>query len=256
MPLMLSKDLANFGGLPKTLFAQHHALLETEENICDDSHSDATSPRTYPEKDPSVSRFKRNLSTALKYMTILVFLAISSYNIIHLASIEELVRGLRDEHPSHPVNCGHTKESAKAAGCVYDIMMVGWVAPGCIDPYVLSDALSPNSSLAGVKGAGTFNFSLNYDFTELIPQDVDVISQHDWIFTNWEFHKAHCAYVWRILASALERKSKGEKGVYIYRTLLTYEHSLHCSKVLLDREKSLLEPTKMQAGGTNRCVLL
>ncbi|TIC91711.1 hypothetical protein CH35J_010878 [Colletotrichum higginsianum] len=135
-------------------------------------------------------------------------------------------------------------------------MMVGWTAPDCVDSYVLSDSLSNTSELAGIKGAGHFTFSVTPDFTEIIQQDVDSITQHDWLYANWEFHKAHCAYVWRVLANALERKRKGETNVYVYRTLVTYEHAVHCSHVLLERSRSLAAPTKIQISGTNRCVLL
>ncbi|KAK6216848.1 hypothetical protein QIS74_06962 [Colletotrichum tabaci] len=139
---------------------------------------------------------------------------------LQLSYIKKSIKANRFEFTEHPIDCGHDTVSARAAGCVYDIMMVGWTAPNCVDPYVLSDSLSNTSELAGIKGAGHFTFSVTQDFTEIVQQDVDSITQHDWLYANWEFHKAHCAYVWRVLANSLERKRKGETDVYVYRTLI------------------------------------
>ncbi|TDZ47628.1 hypothetical protein CTRI78_v008476 [Colletotrichum trifolii] len=135
-------------------------------------------------------------------------------------------------------------------------MMVGWTPPACFDPFVSADALSNHSELAGVQGAGKFNFSITPDFQQPVRQDVEEITKHQYLYASWEFHKAHCAYVWRVLANALQRKRLGETNVYVYRTLVTYEHAMHCSFMLLDRNTTMKAPTKIQVSGTNRCVLL
>lgn len=220
--------------------------------------SESTSDTVYSEKLPTNSDLRaiRVLSVGWRCLKILLSLVVAFYIVLQLSYIRKSIQTNRSEFTEHPINCGHDTVSARAAGCVYDIMMVGWTAPDCVDPYVLSDSLSNTSELAGIRGAGHFTFSVTPEFTEIIQQDVDSITQHDWLYANWEFHKAHCAYVWRVLANALERKRKGETNVYVYRTLVTYEHAVHCSHVLLERSRSLAAPTKIQISGTNRCVLL
>ncbi|WDK09204.1 hypothetical protein CGRA01v4_00482 [Colletotrichum graminicola] len=250
-----------FGSGMQPVYVQRQTRPSQEhdrENDFDCLLSGPTSDKSFQENLPSSPDFgaRRTLHIGWKILKIFLILAIAFYIVLHLSFIEKLVETNKAEFTEHRIDCGHNTASAKAAGCVYDIMMVGWTAPDCIDPYVSSDSLSETSELASVRGAGHFNFSVTPDFTEIIQQDVDSLTQHDWVYANWEFHKAHCAYVWRVLANALERKRNGDTNVYIYRTLVTYEHAVHCSRVLLGTDRSLAAPTKIQVSGTNRCVLL
>ncbi|KAK1973416.1 hypothetical protein LZ30DRAFT_610875 [Colletotrichum cereale] len=256
----LSSHLRRYFRSPtQSTHTRQQALSSPAHEIENDALiSKSTLDITKPEKQPisTNSRAIRIFSTLWRLLKIIPFLAVAVYIALPLLYVHKFIKTDKAEFSPHPVNCGHDTTSAREAGCVYDIMMVGWTAPDCVDPYVLSDSLSNASELADVGGAGHFTFSVTPDFTDVVQHDVDSITQHDWLYATWEFHKAHCAYVWRVLANALERKRKGEANVYIYRTLVTYEHAVHCSHVLLERNRSLTAPTKIQISGTNRCVLL
>ncbi|KAL0930016.1 uncharacterized protein CTRU02_214836 [Colletotrichum truncatum] len=238
---------------------QEKDFSHAERLIEDESLLAQTPQANERERAHSIPHGSRTTCVLLvwKLLKSLLFLAAVGFVIEHLLSIERNLKNDSTPRNIHAIpDCGHDTASARAAGCVYDIMMVGWSAPQCFNPFVSADSLSNSSTLADVRGAGSFTFSVTPDFTQIVRQDVGEITKHEYLYANWEFHKAHCAYVWRVLANALERKRRGELNVYVYMAATMYEHSVHCSHVLLDKKRNLTAPTQIQVSGTNRCILL
>ncbi|KAH7061589.1 hypothetical protein B0J12DRAFT_782449 [Macrophomina phaseolina] len=188
-------------------------------------------------------------------LTIIVLILASIFSTLAAVQQASASSTILKKGQSDPRDCGHNATTAMAAGCVYDIMMVGWTSPECFDAKVSQDALSNSSKLAPVGGAGTFEWATDKHFTDLVPQTPE-LGKHEWLFAHYGFHRAHCAYVWRVLVDALERREKGEEDVFVYKQALRYEHAVHCSKVLIERERNLEAPTMLEVSGVNKCVRL
>jgi hypothetical protein len=53
-------------------------------------------------------------------------------------------------------------------------------------------------------------------------------------YTSWDFHRAHCLHVWRLIVSAAERMAKGEKNLAVYYEAASAGHVEHCSQIIMD----------------------
>ncbi len=163
--------------------------------------------------------------------------------------------------------CGNNATEARARGCVYDVMMTGWVKKDCFnkelsDRYLLE---------------GGFRFYSDSEGMQEIPLDVMRLGEHTHMWTNdlhrksysirnalysWKLEawdlilkqpngqensmhihrnniadflidRAHCVYVWKLQALALESQAKG-KVKLIDSESYTLDHTEHCADILVN----------------------
>jgi len=161
-----------------------------------------------------------------------------------------------------PPLCGSSPSEARAMGCTFDIFVNGWMPAACYDRYVASDSESSSSYLAPeAAGASTFPVYWDQNFTKpATHEDLEIAAFQNGeegvdakFYTVYDYHRAHCMHLWRLSGSAVERMAKGEKGVGVYYKVASYEHTVHCNKVIVDREK---DPGKTDTiiPGVCRCV--
>lgn len=110
-------------------------------------------------------------------------------------------------------NCGRTPEQARQRGCVFDLMMSGWVHPPCYDQELSDRFLRENN----------FTFFWDREGTKQLTEVEARLGDYKIIFTNGTFHYQHCAYIWAKQISA-RRKSP-----YILDSQSrSVEHVEHC----------------------------
>jgi len=97
-------------------------------------------------------------------------------------------------------DCGNNATEARQRGCVFDVMMTGWVKEDCYNK-----ALSDQILLEG-----GFRFFRDAEGTDEIPLDVIRLGEHTHMYTNDLHHRAHCVYVWKLQALALESQAQGK----------------------------------------------
>jgi|SRR3569833_41645 len=112
--------------------------------------------------------------------------------------------------------CGSSPEEARAAGCKFDMMSFGWVAPECWDQELYDE-------MARYR---TWNWT-TLDGQPISTDEIATGSQHQALAT-WEFHLVHCVYVWRKLARSVLR------GRPLDEFAARYGHAKHCGKELLN----------------------
>jgi hypothetical protein len=120
-------------------------------------------------------------------------------------------------------DCGNSASEARERGCVFDVMMTGWVKEDCYNKAVSEEYLLE----------GAFRFFSDPEATNEIPLDVIRLGEHTHMYTNDLHHRAHCVYVWKLQALALESQAQG-KVKLIDSESYTYDHTVHCARILVN----------------------
>ena len=122
-------------------------------------------------------------------------------------------------------NCGSSPASARARGCHFDILSYAWQTLECFDADLMSEFTSFNQNW-------TFYTHLN-DTTDPVNIVEAMEGDKQVLYVDWQFHVVHCTFVWRQMHRALAGRG------YIDSHVGSYKHTMHCQKVLLDRETGM-----------------
>lgn len=124
------------------------------------------------------------------------------------------------EHHQDLRNCGSTPDEARAAGCVFDVMMQLWTPPECMD--------SPLSERFLEKGNWTWYADSN---AQHIYTDEEIRKgNHDVVYVAQSYHRHHCIFAWERLVRAMRNQAP------LIEELISYDHVMHC------RHKTLTLP--------------
>ncbi|KAH9207804.1 hypothetical protein DL95DRAFT_415318 [Leptodontidium sp. 2 PMI_412] len=114
-------------------------------------------------------------------------------------------------------SCGLTVQEARTHGCVFDLMMSGWLHPACYDAE-LSDAFLR---------AGNFTFYAEREAMNLVSEAEARRGEYEFLYTNGTYHYQHCAYIFAKQVRAhkraplvLDNKSRSREHVEHCWTLL------------------------------------
>lgn len=113
-------------------------------------------------------------------------------------------------------DCGKSVAEAKQAGCVFDLMLNGWVQPECYHRALSEDFIHK----------GQYRFFSDRQATQEVPLEIVRRGEHTRIYTGPLHHFDHCAYMWRLQARALQTRGPVDSES------LDYKHTVHCAGVL------------------------
>lgn len=116
------------------------------------------------------------------------------------------------EHRQEVRDCGSTPDEARAAGCVFDVMMQLWTPPECMDSALSERFLE--------KGNWTWYADSN---AEHVYSDEEVRKgNHDVVYVAQSYHRHHCIFAWERLTRAMRTQSP------LIEELISYDHVMHC----------------------------
>jgi hypothetical protein len=108
--------------------------------------------------------------------------------------------------------CGSTPEDARAAGCVFDVMMQLWTPAECYDGNLSERFLA----------AGKWTWWADAGATTVI-SDIDMKKgEHDRVYVSADYHKSHCIFAWEKLVRALRNQTP------LIEQLISVDHAMHC----------------------------
>ncbi|KAL2060604.1 hypothetical protein VTL71DRAFT_9245 [Oculimacula yallundae] len=109
--------------------------------------------------------------------------------------------------------CGRTPDEARQNGCVFDLMMSGFVHPPCYDQELSDRFLRENN----------FAFFWDREGTKQFTEAEARLGNYKIMYTNGTFHYQHCAYIWAKQVRARR------KSVYVLDSQSrSVEHVEHC----------------------------
>lgn len=114
-------------------------------------------------------------------------------------------------------SCGKSPSTARERGCSFDLISFAWQTKECYDSSLVSDFANWDSWV----------YYLDAQSNVTISQDVAFEGETD-VLTTWKFHQVHCTFMWRQMHRAFE-------AGWIDSHLRSYNHTLHCQKMLLMR---------------------
>lgn len=129
-----------------------------------------------------------------QYRAIIIALIIS-FVIFGIGSAMKIIFLSAHATSSSMGECGRTSEQARQNGCVFDLMMSGWVHPPCYNQELSDRFLSENN----------FAFFWDQDGLKPLTEAEARLGNHKFIYTNGTFHYQHCAYIWAKQISARKR---------------------------------------------------
>lgn len=138
----------------------------------------------------------------------------------------------------HILECGKTREEAVARGCMLDILAAAWLPEACYDAEFAMEAISPNTTLAELGGAGPNDWFLDENHTKPIAQESLQLRDERFFYTDQAFHISHCIYMWRVENRAMSRVRKGESPVYVSTEALGQDHTRHCGMMFAQYRES------------------
>jgi hypothetical protein len=120
-------------------------------------------------------------------------------------------------------DCGNSSTQAMSRGCTFDILSFAWLPPACHTSEDHKD---------GEEFINLHPWIFEYPDGREVGVDELRKGEHSLVFTSWEWHFAHCTFLWR----RLHRKvGKGEKvDTYIGGL----GHTEHCMKEVLQALES------------------
>jgi len=125
-------------------------------------------------------------------------------------------------HHQEMRNCGGTPDEARAAGCVFDVMMQLWTPPECMDA-PLSERFLEKGNWTWYADSGAQRI---YTDEEIRKGD------HDVVYVAQSYHRHHCIFAWERLVRAMRNQGP------LIEELISYDHVMHC------RHKTLTLPSE------------
>ncbi|KAH8696126.1 hypothetical protein BGW36DRAFT_428150 [Talaromyces proteolyticus] len=251
---------------------------DTDTNEVADSRTDSFDDRDRQHHiyNPSHTRWVSKLSNSrfgavlfsahFCYLTVILFLTILNILLLintHSASNSKHGNPQPVPSPDLPPLCGTSPEEARALGCEFDVYVNGWLPAACYDRSVASNSES-NSSIFYPLAAGQTTFPIYWDENFTQPATLEDVEKAAFengedgldvqFHTTYGYHRAHCLHLWRLAASALERASKGERGVGVFYKVASYTHAEHCNTIILEGDNRDPNKKDVITPGTARCV--
>jgi len=114
--------------------------------------------------------------------------------------------------------CGTTADEARAKGCVFEMTGFSWLPKQCHDPEVEANFLTASKD---------FQYFRDMNYTQEV--SLDEVKRGDGLgfFVRQDYHKAHCAFLFKKLHRAV---SRGQKLDGLISPL---HHTGHCVHMLL-----------------------
>lgn len=110
------------------------------------------------------------------------------------------------------MECGSTPDEARAAGCVFDVMMQLWTPAKCYDGNLSERFLA----------AGKWTWWADAGATKVISDEDMKKGEHDRVYVSADYHKSHCIFAWEKLVRALRNQSP------LIEQLISVDHAMHC----------------------------
>ncbi|KAH8691587.1 hypothetical protein BGW36DRAFT_349670 [Talaromyces proteolyticus] len=122
--------------------------------------------------------------------------------------------------------CGQSAAEARERGCRFGMLYFAWLPEQCYDEKIEED----------FKNFKEWKFWLFQNRTGEITWDEAATGEYDRLYAEWEQHQRHCVDMFR----RLHRVMASSSGLLsIDSHLSDWDHTEHCSRVLMERERSI-----------------
>lgn len=125
-----------------------------------------------------------------------------------------------DSFPNGFISCGHTPAEARSNNCTFDLMLSTWIHESCADNAMMETYLSQ----------GKYHYFHDKDRTIPMTEAEARRGEYKTLWTDGEFHLAHCVYLMDMQIRAYKTGRPIEVGIF------NHGHNLHCVNLTLGLE--------------------
>ena len=129
-----------------------------------------------------------------------------------IVSDDTLLAPFKGQKHQDMADCGRTAAEAKAAGCIFDIMVQLWTPPACMDTPLMERSLA----------AGNWSWYANGDATEEMSVEEVKKGEHSVVFVTQSFHRHSCIYAWERAVRAVRNQTP------LIEHLTSVDHVMNC----------------------------
>ena len=129
-----------------------------------------------------------------------------------------LFAGFRHVSNSSIQSCGSSVPEAIARGCKFELLNFAWLPPDCYDEEISREW-----------DEQSWGFWRDEDGKEQIPQAIALKGESEYAWVTFGQHLTHCTYMLRKYQRAKDA------GKPLDPWTGSYNHTVHCSKILLNR---------------------
>lgn len=133
------------------------------------------------------------------------------------------------EHRHEQTNCGSTPDEARAAGCIFDVMMQLWTPPECMDSPLTERFLKQ----------GNWTWYSDSDALHAYTDEEIRKGNHDVVYVALSYHRHSCIFAWERLTRAMRTQSP------LIAELISYDYVTQCR----DNTMTLIEDGTQQVRG-------
>jgi|SRR3569833_1057220 len=180
----------------------------------------------FPIEDSSSNETLQSPKAASRRLVWYLILALAGFSLLTVfvftprPQSQETHRQARASMP-----CGNSSTEALGNGCIFDIMSFTWSHPQCFDEELMSDFLKYKQ----------WTWWFDAEGEKPVPWSHVSAGHHPQLYVTWEYHLAHCTFMWRKMHRAIAA------GKPLDSYVGNIHHTLHCGEMLLDREAALDE---------------
>ncbi|GLB11140.1 hypothetical protein AtubIFM57258_007559 [Aspergillus tubingensis] len=175
------------------------------------------------------------LTTALHPLTVPQLINSTFMHLTHPSASPPAVSvtgGFVFDDQTGEAKCGTHWTEAKRLGCHFDVMASRWYSPDCFNQGVLDQMLTEVD----------FRWYANRDHTEEVDRERVLAGEFEAVYPDNDYHIMHCLYLWRRLHSAMLEHRYLDDDVY------SYEHTLHCTRLIMQWPRGLNTTTVATSG--------
>ncbi|KAK2002411.1 hypothetical protein LX36DRAFT_730298 [Colletotrichum falcatum] len=216
------------------------------------------------EKSKWASRLYR-LATSLYFLYSITITIVLSLYTIQLSNQENFRSHMLHVGVNRSKSlCGASYEEAQSLGCAFDVYVNEWLPPSCYNREVAELSESNSSDLYPI-AAGRNAFPVFWDSAMDEPASVKdvMLAAFDNVkngyrihfFLEWEYHRAHCLHLWRLILSAMQRVQQGERNVGLYYKAADPKHVWHCNKLIAEADNRDPDRITDLVPSIGRCII-
>jgi len=137
---------------------------------------------------------------------------------LYLEHRQDNQKSLREQELQVPEECGESPSEARDIGCVFDVIIMGWVPWRCYDADLAAEFLERDD--------WAFYRTPNTTGPE-VPISEILSGEWDEVFVDYKYHVVHCTYTWR------KTQRAAMSGLILDGYIADSHHTNHCEMMLL-----------------------
>ncbi|KAL1859795.1 hypothetical protein Daus18300_009385 [Diaporthe australafricana] len=196
--------------------AEQARRSSTESDVIDDQ--DETSPLADGEEYEDTPKKETSTLKNILFVALCLLAFTMLGAALYLEHREDSEKALQEQELQIPEECGESSSEARDLGCIFDVIIMGWVPWRCHDAELAAEFLA--------RDEWAFYRAPNTTGPE-IPISEILAGEWEEVYVDYKYHVVHCTYTWR------KTQRAAMSGLVLDGYIADPHHTNHCEMMLL-----------------------